>query len=90
MLNEHREFSVRDVYLRLDSKQQGCIDATNVRDFLRSRGSRYQDKSHALSFIKAYDSDHDCCLSFVELVKALTPVSSPAMKNMAEHAWIVS
>lgn len=82
---------MRDVYLRLDSKQQGFIDATNVMDFLRSRGSRYQDKEQALSFIKAYDCDHhDCSLSFVELVKALTPVSSPTMKNLAEHAWIVS
>ena len=77
-MNEHCEFNLRDVYLRLDSKQQGYIDAKSIMDFLRSRGSRYQEVDRALMFVNCYDRDHDCCLSYIELVKALTPATAKA------------
>ena len=57
VMNEHAAFNVKDVYLRLDSKHKGYIDATDIRDFLRTRGSIYSDIEQAISFIKVYDKD---------------------------------
>ncbi len=53
---------------------KGKIDAAEIRDFLRSRGSDC-DIQQALSFMNYYDRDGDSALSIEELIKAMSPYS---------------
>lgn len=71
-MREQPEFSEKLLFLRLDSKMQGRIDAGQIRDFLKSRGSDC-DMQQALTFMQYYDRDGDSALSIEELIRALTP-----------------
>ncbi len=65
-------FNEKELFLRLDASFQGRIDAEDVKNFMKTRGSDC-DLNQALIFIQQYDLDQDGCLSIEEFIRALTP-----------------
>jgi Ca2+-binding EF-hand superfamily protein len=65
-------FSEKELFLRLDQRFQGKIDAEDIKNFMLTRGTDC-DLSQALAFLSVYDVDKDCCLSIEEFIRAVTP-----------------
>jgi hypothetical protein len=72
MRDQAEGFNEKEVFLRLDQRSQGRIDAEDIKNFMITRGSDC-DLAQALSFVSVYDTDKDCCLSIEEFLRAVTP-----------------
>ena len=82
MLCDNYDFDAYKVFRRLDVEGKNRVDATNIVEFLKSKGVHCA-QTEAMFVILFYDEDGDGCLSLSELMNLIqSPVSMERHKQI--------
>ena len=82
VLSDNYDFDGYKVFHRLDVEGKNRIDATNIVDFLKSKGV-YCTQTEAMFIILFYDEDGDGCLSLSEFLNLVqSPISMERHKQI--------